>query len=106
MMLVMVTSPMLSCRIFPPPLGRSVVARAVLRQHNGHRHGAPSQAWRRHRLSESGAIVRYFSSHAGTRLSASLRAAGLVPPWALPDGSTVLTRPVRRRIGELARSNS
>src|SRR5580704_8841846 len=48
----------------------------------------------------------YFSSHAGTRLSASLRAAGLVPPCARPEGSTVLTRPVRSRIGALARSNS
>src|ERR1700722_11218899 len=48
----------------------------------------------------------YFSNHAGTRLSASLRAAGLVPPWARAEGSTVLTRPVRSRIGALARSNS
>jgi hypothetical protein len=49
---------------------------------------------------------RYFASHSGTRLSASFRATGLVPPCALPDGSTVLTRPVRSLIGELARSNS
>ena len=50
--------------------------------------------------------VCYFASHCGTRLSASLRAAGLVPPCALPDGSTVLTKPVRSLTGELAQSNS
>jgi len=46
------------------------------------------------------------ASHRGTRLNASVRAAGFVPPCALPEGSTVLTSPVRSLIGVLARSNS
>jgi hypothetical protein len=48
----------------------------------------------------------YRASHFGTRVNASLRAAGFVPPCALPEGSTVLTSPVRSLIGESARSNS
>jgi hypothetical protein len=48
----------------------------------------------------------YRASHFGTRVNASLRAAGFVPPCARPEGSTVLTRPVRSLIGESARSNS
>src|SRR6204780_4292385 len=44
---------------------------------------------------------RYLVSHSGTRLSASLRAAGLVPPWARPDGSTVFPRPGRSTTGAL-----
>ena len=51
-------------------------------------------------------LRRYFASHSGTRLSASLRAAGLAPPCARPDGSALLARPTRSRIGALARSNS
>jgi len=48
----------------------------------------------------------YRASHCGRRVNASLRAAGLVPPWTLPEGSMVLTRPVRSLMGESARSNS